>query len=188
MSSVKVVRRYSPPRSPRRNRWRASCWETSPRGSDRGSLLGKGPAHGGHLASGLPVYREGVAGPCNLWWLPFRWKIVRLGELATMKAWLSGEKTKARISSGSRASVVSPAGPDSATACAVRRACQPSAVVTGAGRRPGPRPGSSGGLRGRSPALRDRHQTSCLSRAGHGPPGYLRQVDDSAALVTHRQQ
>ena len=24
------------PRSPRRNRWRASCWETSPRGSDRG--------------------------------------------------------------------------------------------------------------------------------------------------------
>ena len=26
------------PRSPRRNRWRASCWETSLRGSDRGSL------------------------------------------------------------------------------------------------------------------------------------------------------
>ena len=39
----------------RRNRWRASCWETSPRGSDRG-LLGKGPALSGHLASGLPVY------------------------------------------------------------------------------------------------------------------------------------
>jgi len=45
----------------RRNRWRASCWETSPRGSDRG-LLGKGPASGGHLASGLPVCRVSKAG------------------------------------------------------------------------------------------------------------------------------
>src|SRR5262249_40858595 len=29
----------------RGNRWRASCWETSPRGSDRGSLE-KDPPHG----------------------------------------------------------------------------------------------------------------------------------------------
>jgi hypothetical protein len=45
-------------RSSRRNRRRASCWETSPRGSDLGLFIRKGPAFGGHLASGLPVYRS----------------------------------------------------------------------------------------------------------------------------------
>jgi hypothetical protein len=53
--SRRFAHRSFRPGASRRNRWRASCWETSPRGSDRG--LGKGPAFGGHLASGLPVLR-----------------------------------------------------------------------------------------------------------------------------------
>src|SRR5712672_1639765 len=57
MSSVRV-RRCSPPGSPRRNRRRASCWETSPRGSDRGSLEKDPPSAGTSPAAYRCIARE----------------------------------------------------------------------------------------------------------------------------------
>ena len=46
------------PRSPRRNRWRASCWETSLRGSDRGSLEKDPPLAGTSPAAYRCVVRQ----------------------------------------------------------------------------------------------------------------------------------
>ena len=62
--------------------------------------------------------------------LTVRRKIVKLGELAIMNTWPSGEKPKARIASASRSSTVSPAVHRSTTPYAVCTARQPSAVVT----------------------------------------------------------
>ena len=49
------------PRLSRRNRWRASCWETSPRGSDRGSLE-KDPPMAGTSPAAYRCTGSSVAG------------------------------------------------------------------------------------------------------------------------------
>src|SRR6266487_3789803 len=57
----------TPPRRSRRNRWRASCWETSPRGSDRGSLEKDPPSAGtspaAYRCTGLSARRHLRAEP-----------------------------------------------------------------------------------------------------------------------------